>query len=122
MNKNLKEIEYLAIIKAILKKEYPKRMSKNFSDRIMTTIYSTHGSIYNNRNIFTYGLRIASVFIFATITLLALENITTDQIQYTKSTITNNSSTPSKNVINNTECKDLSNNKPLKNKEIVKCK
>ncbi len=54
MNKNLKEIEYLAIIKAILKKEYPKRMSKNFSDRIMTTIYSTHGSIYNNRNIYPF--------------------------------------------------------------------
>jgi len=122
MSKNLKEIEYLAIVKAVLKKEYPKKISKNFSDRVMAEIYSTYNSIYNN-NFWTYGLRMASVFVFATITLFVLENFATNQVQYTKSTITNDLSVPSKNVINKIECNDLNNNKKvLKDKEIIKCK
>jgi len=121
MSKNLKEIEYWAIVKAVLKNEYPKKVSKNFSDGIMKEIYSTYNSIHNN--IWTYGLRIASVFVFATITLFTLENITTKQVQYTESMTIDNFSTPSKNVSNKIECNDLNDNKKvLKDKRIKKCK
>jgi|TARA_B100001996_G_scaffold332517_1_gene281669 hypothetical protein len=121
MSKNLKEIEHLAIVKAVLKNEYPKKVSKNFSDRVMAEIYSTYNSLYNN-NIWTYGLRIASVFVFATITLFTLENITTNQVQYTKSTIIDNISTPSKNVSDKNECNGVNENKKALKDKNIKCK
>ena len=40
MNKNIKDIENKGLLKALLKNEYPRYMSKDFSEKVMTDIYS----------------------------------------------------------------------------------
>ena len=78
---DIKNIKLTGFVKAILKKEYPLYISKDFSSKIMKQINRP----VREYNFFNYGLRIASAMTFAVITLFIMDNVFTDKIQYSKS-------------------------------------
>ena len=80
MNESKKNIEINSILKAILKREYPSYISKNFSSQIMDKIYKT--SFRNN--IYSHTLRIASAVTFAVATLFLMESFFVDKVKYSK--------------------------------------
>ena len=119
MNKDLKKIELLQFVKAFLKKEYPLTLSKKFSKRIMSRINKE--PTYTIRPFLQNTLRIASAVTFAVVTLFLLQSFTTNDIEYSKSTISNPSIIPSKNVINRPDECERNQNQEIKS-DTINCK
>ena len=72
MNKKIKYYENLGSIISFIKNEYPAKISKNFSDKIMNTIESNSEkyTTFFSLNAIT---KVASVFVFAIITVYVLQ-------------------------------------------------
>ena len=116
MTDNIKDIEKKGYLKAILKNEYPRYISKDFSKWVMVKILSTQKSYIK-----TYVLRVASAFIFGIFTLFIMDSFLTKEIQYSETNIINESMQPSKNVSTDSEdCKNI-NDKDLAS-DIIECK
>ena len=115
---DITNIKLTGFIKAILKKEYPSYISKDFSSKIMRQINKP----VREYNFFNYGLRIASAMTFAVITLFVMDNVFTDKIQYSKSsTINQEILSPTRNVANQMEkCDDAKDSIQLS--DSLKCK
>ena len=114
---NIKNIKLTGFVKAILKKEYPLYMSKDFSSKIMEQINKP----VRGYKLFNYGLRIASAMTFAVITLFVMDNILTDKIQYSKSSINQEVLSPTRNVANQMEkCEDVKDS--IQSSDSLKCK
>ena len=71
MNKNIRDIENKGLLKAFLKNEYPRYMSKDFSEKVMTDIYSQK----TNNSAKTYLIRVASALVFGIFTLTLMDNM-----------------------------------------------
>ena len=82
MTKNIKDIEKKGYLKALLKNDYPRYISKDFSEKIMFKIHEQKEPYVQ-----TYVLRIASAFIFGIFTLFVMNNIFSEDIKYSKTTI-----------------------------------
>ena len=119
MNKNLRKLELLQFVKAFLKKEYPPLLSKKFSKIIMLRINKE--PIYTIRPFLQNTLRIASAVTFAVVTLFLLQSFTTNDIEYSKSTISNPNIIPSKNVINKPDECERNQNQEIKS-DTINCK
>ena len=119
MNKDLRKLELLQFVKAFLKKEYPPILSKKFSKRIMSRINKE--PTYTIRPFLQNTLRIASAVTFAVVTLFLLQSFTTNDIEYSKSTISNPNIIPSKNVINKLDECEKNQNQEIKS-DTINCK
>ena len=114
---NIKNVRLTGFLKAILKKEYPSHMSKDFSSKIMKQINKSA----RGYSFFSYGLRIASAMTFAVITLFMMDAILTDKIQYSKSSINQEILSPTRNVANQMEkCEDTKDS--IQSSDGLKCK
>ena len=98
MNKKVKYYENLGFIISFIKNEYPAKISKNFSDKVMHTIES-NSEKYTTLFSFNTIAKVASVFVFAIITVYVLQ-FGENQIEYTGKSIENEYSHPTKNVKN----------------------
>ena len=117
MMNNIKNVKLTGFVKAILKKEYPLYISKDFSSKIMNKLNKP----MQGYNFFNYGLRIASAMTFAVITLFVMENMLTDKIQYSKSSIDQEVLSPTRNVANQMEkCEDAKDS--IQSSDSLKCK
>ena len=117
MNKNIKDIENKGLLKAFLKNEYPRYMSKDFSEKVMTDIYSQK----TNNSAKTYLIRVASALVFGIFTLALMDNMLSEDIQYTRTDINTEVSAPSRNVSNQIEeCKKVNDKEPAS--DIIECK
>ena len=119
MNKKIKYYENLGFIISFIKNEYPAKISKNFSDKIMNTIESNSEK---NATFFSLNAiaRVASVFVFAIITIYVLQ-FGENQIEYTGKPIENEYSHPTKNVKNESDnC--INENKLSSDEKDKKCK
>ena len=119
MNKDLRKLELLQFVKAFLKKEYPLILSKKFSKRIMSKINKE--ATYTIRPFFQNTLRIASAVTFAVVTLFLFQSFTTNDIEYSKSTINNPNIIPSRNVINKPDECERNQNQEIKS-DTINCK
>ena len=101
MNKKVKYYENLGFIISFIKNEYPAKISKNFSDKVMNIIESNSEK---NATFFSLNAiaRVASVFVFAIITIYVLQ-FGENQIEYTGKSIENEYSHPTKNVKNESD-------------------
>ena len=116
MNDNIKKIEKNGYLKAILKKEYPRYISKNFSDKVMTEIYAS-----KNTTIKSYMLRVASAFVFGIFTLFVMDNVLKEEVKYSETSIIDESMVPSQNVSTDTEdCRK--NDEKRSTSDIIECK
>ena len=114
---DIKNVKLTGFLKAILKKEYPLYMSKDFSSKIMKQINKSA----RGYSFFSYGLRIASAMTFAVITLFMMDAILTDKIQYSKSSINQEILSPTRNVANQMEkCEDTKDS--IQSSDSLKCK
>mgnify|MGYP001300879391 FL=1 len=114
---DIKNVKLTGFLKAILKKEYPLYMSKDFSSKVMKQINKSA----QGYNFFSYGLRIASAMTFAVITLFVMDNVFTDKIQYSKSSINQEILSPTRNVANQMEkCEDAKDS--IQSSDSLKCK
>ena len=115
---DIKNIKLTGFVKAILKKEYPLYISKDFSSKIMKQINRP----VQEYNFFNYGLRIASAMTFAVITLFVMDSVLTDKIQYSKSsTINQEILSPTRNVANQMEkCEDAKDS--IQSSDSLQCK
>ena len=114
---NIKNIKLTGFVKAILKKEYPLYMSKDFSSKIMKQINKPS----RGYNFFNYGLQIASAMTFAIITLFVMDSVLTDKIQYSKSSINQEVLSPTRNVANQMEkCEHIEGN--AQSSDSLECK
>ena len=114
---DITNIKLTGFVKAILKKEYPSYISKDFSSKIMRQINKP----VREYNFFNYGLRIASAMTFAVITLFVMDNVLTDKIQYSKSSTIKEILSPTRNVANQMEkCEDAKDSIQLS--DSLKCK
>lgn len=114
---DVKNVKLTGFLKAILKKEYPLYMSKDFSSKVMKQINKSA----QGYNFFSYGLRIASAMTFAVITLFVMDNVFTDKIQYSKSSINQEILSPTRNVANQMEkCEDAKDS--IQSSDSLKCK
>ena len=114
---NIKNIKLTGFVKAILKKEYPLYMSKDFSSKIMEQINKPA----RGYKLFNYGLRIASAMTFAVLTLFVMDSILTDKTQYSKSSIKQEILSPTRNVANQMEkCEDTKDS--IQSSDGLKCK
>jgi len=114
---DIKNVKLTGFLKAILKKEYPLYMSKDFSSKVMKQINKSA----QRYNFFSYGLRIASAMTFAVITLFVMDNVFTDKIQYSKSSINQEILSPTRNVANQMEkCEDAKDS--IQSSDSLKCK
>ena len=114
---DIKNVKLTGFLKAILKKEYPLYMSKDFSSKVMKQINKSA----QGYNFFSYGLRIASAMTFAVITLFVMDNVFTDKIQYSKSSINQEILSPTRNVANQMEkCEDAKDS--IRSSDSLKCK
>ena len=117
MNRNIKDIENKGLLKAFLKNEYPRYMSKNFSEKVMTDVYFQKTDNITK----TYLIRIASALVFGIFTLALMENMLNEDIQYTQTDINTELSSPSHNVSNQIEeCKKVIDKEPAS--DIIECK
>jgi hypothetical protein len=92
-------------------------MSKDFSSKVMKQINKSA----QGYNFFSYGLRIASAMTFAVITLFVMDNVFTDKIQYSKSSINQEILSPTRNVANQMEkCEDAKDS--IQSSDSLKCK
>ena len=96
MNNEIQNIKILGFLKAILKKDYPHYISKDFTSRVMSRLENP----IRTTSYLQHGLRIASAVTFAIITLFVMDNVITDKIQYSKSTIEHEMQSPTRNVAN----------------------
>ena len=101
MNKKVKYYENLGFIISFIKNEYPAKISKNFSDKVMHTIES-NSEKYTTLFSFNTIAKVASVFVFAIITVYVLQ-FGGNQIEYTRKSIENEYSHPTKNVKNGSD-------------------
>ena len=116
MTKNIKDIEKKGYLKALLKNDYPRYISKDFSEKIMLKIHEQKEPYVQ-----TYVLRIASAFIFGIFTLFVMNNIFSEDIKYSKTTINSDTMAPSRNVSTQSqECKNI-NDKPSTS-DTIECK
>ena len=116
MIKNIKHIENKGYLKALLKNEYPRYISRDFSAKIMLKIYAQKEPLIK-----TYTLRIASAFIFGIFTLFVMNNIISEDIKYTKTTINSETMKPSRNVSKQVEeCKNIDDK--LSTSDTIECK
>ena len=101
MNKKIKYYENLGSIISFIKNEYPAKIAKNFSDKVMNTIESNseNYATFLSLNVIT---KVASVFVFAIITVYVLQ-FSENQIEYTGKSIKNEYSHPTKNVKNESD-------------------
>ena len=101
MSKKIKYYENLGSIISFIKNEYPTIISKNFSDKVMNTIESNSEkySTFFSLNAIT---KVASVFVFAIITVYVLQ-FSENQIEYTGKSIESEFSHPTKNVKNESD-------------------
>ena len=114
---DIKNVKLTGFLKAILKKEYPLYMSKDFSSKVMKQINKSA----QGYNFFSYGLRIASAMTFAVITLFVMDNVFTDKIEYSKSSINQEILSPTRNVANQMEkCEDAKDS--VQSSDGLKCK
>ncbi len=114
---DIKNVKLTGFLKAILKKEYPLHISKDFSSKIMKKINKP----VQEYDFFSYGLRIASAMTFAVITLFVMDNMFTDKIQYSKSNINQEILSPTRNVANQMEkCEDAKDS--VQSSDGLKCK
>ena len=114
---NIKNIKLTGFVKAILKKEYPLYMSKDFSSKIMKQINKPS----RGYNFFNYGLQIAIAMTFSIITLFVMDSVLTDKIQYSKSSINQEVLSPTRNVANQMEkCEDTKDS--IQSSDGLKCK
>ena len=114
---DIKNVKLTGFLKAILKKEYPLYMSKDFSSKVMKQINKSA----QRYNFFSYGLRIASAMTFAVITLFVMDTMLTDKIQYSKSNINQEILSPTRNVANQMEkCEDAKDS--IQSSDSLKCK
>ena len=114
---DVKNVKLTGFLKAILKKEYPLHISKDFSSKIMKKINKP----VQGYDFFSYGLRIASAMTFAVITLFVMDTMLTDKIQYSKSNINQEILSPTRNVANQMEkCEDAKDS--VKSSDGLKCK
>ena len=112
-----KNIEIKSLLKAILRKECPKYLSKNFSSQIMDKIYKNS----KRSNISANLLRIASAVTFAVVTLFVMESFIVDKVKYSKTTINHEVITPTKNVTNQVDdCDKVNDN--IKSSDKLECK
>ena len=116
MNDNIAEVEKKGYLKAILKKEYPRYISKDFSNKVMAEIYRSKKSIYK-----TYVVRVASAFVFAIFTLFVMDNMLNEQIQYSETNIIGETSVPSQNVSTDSDDCRKYDDKPSTS-DIIECK
>ena len=117
MNKNIKDIENKGLLKAFLKNEYPRYMSKDFSEKVMTDIYSEK----TNNSAKTYLIRVASALVFGIFTLALMDNMLSKDIQYTQTNINTEVSAPSRNVSSQIEeCKKVNDKESAS--DIIECK
>ena len=117
MNKNIKDIENKGLLKAFLRNEYPRYMSKDFSEKVMTDIYSQK----TNNSAKTYLIRVASALVFGIFTLALMDNMLSEDIKYTKTTIDGDSMTPSRNVSTQIDdCKNIDDKSARS--DIIECK
>ncbi len=116
MTDNIKDIEKKGYLKAILKNEYPRYISKDFSEKVMARILSAQKSYVK-----TYVLRVASAFIVGIFTLFIMDTFLTKDIQYSETNTINETMQPSRNVSTDTEdCKNINDNDPAS--DIIECK
>tara|TARA_Y100000741_G_scaffold351166_1_gene321979 strand:- start:261 stop:617 length:357 start_codon:yes stop_codon:yes gene_type:complete len=118
MSDNIEKTELVGIIKSILKNDYPKYISKDFSKKIMSKIYASKNVKINS--FFNYGIRIASAVSFAFITLFFIQNTMFENIEYSKSNIDEKIMSPTKNVINEIDTCD--DNITKKEQDVSKCR
>ena len=87
MNKKIKYYENLGFIISFIKNEYPAKISKKFSDKVMNTIESNSEkyATFLSLNAIT---KVASVFVFAIITVYVLQ-FSENRIEYTGKSIEN---------------------------------
>lgn len=116
MNDNITEVEKKGYLKSILKKEYPKYISKDFSDKVMSEIYSSQKSIFK-----TYIARVASAFVFGIFTLFVMDNVLKEEVKYSETSIIDESMVPSQNVSTDREdCRK--NDEKRSTSDIIECK
>ena len=116
MNDNITEVEKKGYLKSILKKDYPRYISKDFSDKVMAEIYSSQKPMLK-----TYAVRVASAFVFGIFTLLIMDNILNQEVKYSKTSIIGESTAPSQNVSTNIEeCRN--NDDKRSTSDIIECK
>ena len=114
---DIKNVKLTGFLKAILKKEYPLYMSKDFSSKVMKQINKSAQGYH----FFSYGLRIASAMTFTVITLFAMDAMLTDKIQYSKSSVNQEILSPTRNVANHMEkCEDAKDS--IQSSDSLKCK
>ena len=101
MNKKIKYYENLGFIISFIRNEYPAKISKKFSDKVMNTIESNSEkyATFLSLNAIT---KVASVFVFAIITVYVLQ-FSENRIEYTGKSIENEYSHPTKNVKNESD-------------------
>ena len=119
MNKKIKYYENLGFIISFIKNEYPAKISKKFSDKVMNTIESNSEkyATFLSLNAIT---KVASVFVFAIITVYVLQ-FSENRIEYTGKSIESEYSHPTKNVKN--ESDDCINERKLSpGEKDTKCK
>ncbi len=116
MNNNITEVEKKGYLKSILKKEYPSYISKDFSDKVMREIYASQKPLLK-----TNILRVASAFVFGIFTLFVMDNILNEEVQYSETSIIDESIAPAKNVSADTEdC--INNDDKRSTSDIIECK
>ena len=109
--------ELKSILKAILKKEYPRYLSKDFSSQIMDKINKKPIRV----NFFSHTLRVASAVLFAFATLFVMESFIMEKVKYSKTTINHEIITPTRNVTDQVDdCDKVNAN--IKSSERLVCK
>jgi len=91
-----KEVKSFAIYEALIKKEFPGILHKNFSEKVMHEVRKINESSFVfSRAVMQY----ASVFVFAALTLYVL-NYPDNNVQYTKTHINTDITPTTENVKN----------------------
>ncbi len=101
---NLKKIEILYFIKAFLQKDFPRYLSKNFSNVVMKRIKEQKTNTY-----FENFTRLAVAASFAVVTLLLIKVVAVDNLDYPQNSVSKTQiSVPTYNTSNqvNKDCKE----------------
>ena len=120
MNRKLRYYEKIGMLIAIIKNDYPSKISKDFSSKIMSSISSENNLLMSNLKFFKFSslAKVASVFLFALTTVYILQ-FNDNKIKYTGTLIDKEYSHPTRNVTNQSQdCdnRDTMDSAKLKNK------
>ena len=120
MNRKLRYYEKIGMLIAIIKNDYPSKISKDFSSKIMSSISSENNLLMSNLKFFKFSslAKVASVFLFALTTVYILQ-FNDNKITYTGTLIDKEYSHPTRNVTNQyQDCdnRDTIDSAKLKNK------